>query len=188
MGAALPGLEFDCRRLEQVFQRCFARSENTRLIGGADEPIYLPAGPEREHNELYYREDYFASALHEASHWCIAGAGRRRHVDFGYWYAPEGRNPQQQAAFEQVEVKPQALEWMFSQACGYRFRVSVDNLSADGRAPDTRDFSSRVTQQARLWQSRGLPPRALQFLDALALEFRTGLGLDHLDFGSLPGL
>ena len=40
------------------------------------------------------------------------------------WYAPDGRTKEQQALFEQVEIKPQAIEWMFSKAFGRRFRVS----------------------------------------------------------------
>ncbi len=50
----------------------------------------------------------FASALHEISHWCIAGKARRELVDFGYWYCPDGRDAMTQSQFEDVEVKPQA--------------------------------------------------------------------------------
>ncbi len=38
------------------------------------------------------RTDFFASALHEISHWCVAGKARREQVDFGYWYCPDGRD------------------------------------------------------------------------------------------------
>lgn len=174
---------FEPGRLVRTFSDCFESSHNTVLSGGAAEPVYLPSpGPGQAHR-LLFREDYFASALHEAAHWCIAGEERRLLRDFGYWYAPEGRDPAQQAAFEAVEVKPQALEWCFSLACGYPFQVSVDNLDpVSGALPDTTRFRSAVTQQARAWQASGLPRRAARFFDALAREFGTGLTVDKLVF------
>src|SRR3546814_12851389 len=63
------------------------------------------------------------------AHWCLAGAARRRQDDYGYWYAADGRDLEQQHLFEQVEVKPQALELLFSDVCGLNFCVSVDNLA-----------------------------------------------------------
>jgi elongation factor P hydroxylase len=118
---------YSSRRLEILFERCFLEDYHTRLIGGALEPLYRPGRGTALH-QVYYRQDYFASALHEVAHWCIAGQRRRQQEDFGYWYAPDGRDQKTQRSFEQVEVKPQALEWHFSRACGYRFRLSVDNL------------------------------------------------------------
>ncbi|RLQ20213.1 transporting ATPase [Seongchinamella sediminis] len=173
---------FDCSRLVSVFDDCFGASENTALVGGAEEPLYLPAGNDNPRNLLYFREDYFASALHETAHWCIAGAERRKQVDFGYWYAPEGRSAQQQRAFEAVEVKPQALEWLFSLACGYRFRISADNFADDGQPTGSREFRHAVAAQARRWQQQGLPPRAARFYRALAREFATALALTDLVF------
>lgn len=180
MGAVIRGVGEACafasQRLEKVFDECFLVSENTRLVGGATEPLYQPAAEPGMPHLLYYREDFFASALHEISHWCIAGTERRKLLDFGYWYAPEGRNAEQQLAFETVEVKPQALEWYFAQACGYAFRVSVDNLDpVSGALPDTGDFRGRVEAQARRWQVDGLPSRGELFFRALAAEFETGL-------------
>jgi elongation factor P hydroxylase len=165
---------FNAARLEQVFTTCFAQRWRTVLEGGASEPYYQPASGQGEMHRLFYRSDYFASALHEVAHWCIAGERRRQLADFGYWYAPDGRSPQQQAAFEAVEAKPQALEWFFSRACGYRFRISVDNLGASGEH-DTEPFRRRVLAQACTWQQAGLPQRAQLFFNALALEFGTGL-------------
>jgi elongation factor P hydroxylase len=179
--AALPALRV-CERLETVFQRCFAVSQNTQLVGGAAEPLYLPADKPGTAHRLYYREDFAASALHEVAHWCIAGSARREQVDFGYWYAPEGRSASQQCAFEAVEVRPQALEWLFSVACGLRFRVSVDNFGADGSLPDSAAFCLRVAEQARRYQQQGLPSRARVFRDALATEFGTLAALQALDF------
>ncbi len=75
---------------------------------------------------------FFNSALHEISHWSIAGDKRRLLPDLGYWYAPDGRTAEQQALFEQVEIKPQAIEWLFATAFGRKFRVSLDNLTGEG--------------------------------------------------------
>ncbi len=172
-------VHFSAARLEQVFARCFAKRWCTVLEGGASEPYYLPASGQGEMHRLLYRSDYFASALHEAAHWCIAGDSRRQLADFGYWYAPDGRSPQQQAAFEAVEAKPQALEWFFSRACGYLFRISVDNLGASGEY-DTEPFRQRVLAQAHAWQQVGLPQRAELFFNALAREFGTGLEAGEL--------
>lgn len=180
MGTAADHLRFESRQLEAVFDGCFAQSENTRLFGGASEPLYQPATAAGEKHRLYYREDYFASALHEISHWCIAGPERRLLLDFGYWYAPEGRTGQQQRAFETVEVKPQALEWLFSRACGYRFRVSVDNFTDCGTLPDTTEFCGKVFVQAVHWQQTGLPVRAGQFFQALSAHFGTCVELERL--------
>ena len=69
-----------------VFRACFLASHNTWLKGGADEPVYLPAKNQDGLNYIYFRQDFAASALHEVSHWCIAGSIRRRQEDFGYWY------------------------------------------------------------------------------------------------------
>ncbi|TXS95908.1 elongation factor P hydroxylase [Parahaliea maris] len=176
------------QRLERVFDACFARSENTRLIGGAPEPEYIPAGEPGPggpvgYHRLYYREDYFASALHESAHWCIAGPGRRLLRDFGYWYAPDGRNPEQQAAFQQVEVAPQALEWCFARACGYPFRVSLDNLEGGEAARSQHaTFCDQVTTAANTRVGRGMAPRAARWFDALSAEFGTGVRLSDLLF------
>jgi len=176
-------MHFHATRLERVFDSCFRVQDNTRLLGGAREPVYRPAASPAEYHRLYYREDFFASALHEIAHWCIAGRERRQRVDFGYWYAPEGRDAQQQKAFERVEVKPQALEWIFSLACGYPFRVSVDNLDpVSGQLADTLAFRREVALQAASYQRRGLPRRASELFAALRDEFGTGLGPESLRF------
>ena len=171
---------FPASRLERVFADCFAARWRTRLVGGADEPFYQPAVDEGGVHLLHYRLDYFASALHEAAHWCIAGAARRQLPDFGYWYAPDGRSAEQQREFEAVEYRPQALEWFFSRACGYRFRVSTDNLAAP--QGDALTFRIRVLEQATSWRDSGLPQRASLFFDALAGAFGTGLQARALRF------
>lgn len=169
--------------LEQVFSDCFRKNSNAILQGGYSEPLYQPAATAGQFNVLRYREDFFASALHEVAHWCIAGSARRKQVDFGYWYAPDGRNASQQKAFENVEYKPQALEWFFAKACGYRFRISVDNLNAEGCEPAGEGaFKQRVIQQAKYWRQQGLPVNGATFFKALSKEFGTGDQLNTLHF------
>jgi elongation factor P hydroxylase len=175
--------EFVAECLERVFADCFAADLRTRLLSGAEEPFYQPAIQEGEFHVLSYRADYFASALHEVAHWCIAGPARRQLVDFGYWYAPDGRSESQQQAFEAVECQPQALEWYFSRACAYRFRVSVDNLDAQtGELPDTSGFRRRVYDQVIQWQRDGLPARAAIFFKGLCREFGTAIPPEQLHF------
>jgi len=170
-------------RLERVFADCFADKLHTRLQGGVDEPLYQPARRQGQTHVLYYRADYFASALHEVAHWCIAGAARRQLVDFGCWYAPDGRSGVQQEAFEAVESRPQALEWYFAKACGYRFRVSADNLDrVSGKLPDISGFHRQVYEQALCLQRDGLPRRAAELFHGLSREFNTLITPDALHF------
>lgn len=155
--------------IERVFNAVFADSMNTVLIGGAAEPYYRPADDEDSRHRIFYREDFVASSLHEISHWLVAGAERRLLPDWGYWYAPDGRNATQQAEFEQAEVKPQALEWLLSIACGIRFRVSLDNLSEHAGIGDA--FKGRVYEQACANVCNGVNERARIFYDVLIAEF-----------------
>ena len=151
------------RDLERLFAETFSEAHGARLEGGAAEPEYLPGPPAR----LRYREDYFASALHEVAHWCIAGHRRRALPDYGYWYIPDGRDASAQQAFEAAEARPQALEWCFSLACGAPFRLSFDNLEAASGGARKR-FEGRVLAEARRLRDGTLPPRARSFLRALA--------------------
>lgn len=152
----------------RVFDACFAKQFNTCLVGGAKEPIYLPADATHRHHRIIFTQDYAASALHEIAHWCVAGPERREQVDYGYWYAPDGRTETQQREFERVEVKPQAMEWIFSVAANIRFRLSSDNLAAGLGASDA--FAYNVAQQARIFCTQGLNSRARCFSQALARE------------------
>lgn len=163
----LPG---DCRLvasdLEAIFRECFFAQHATVLEGGAPEPLYLPSGdPERSPHRILYREDYFASALHEVAHWCLAGVERRRLEDYGYWYRPDGRSAREQAEFEQAEARPQAIEWIFSDACGFAFHLSADNL-AGALGPSGR-FEESVRQAKAAFRANGLPDRAERFRAAL---------------------
>jgi hypothetical protein len=158
--------------LVTLFNTLFLESRGTELVRGDDEPEYLPAGIAGGYAQVIFAHGYFASALHEISHWCIAGEQRRQLTDYGYWYCPDGRSPEQQQAFERVEVKPQALEWLFSVACGSRFHISVDNLDGGG-AIDEAGFRQRVVRQACQYLDDGLPARAADFLDALMAFYGT---------------
>lgn len=173
-----------CSDIEIVFQQCFFERFRVRLSGGHSEPLYLPAKGPGACAELRYRENYVSSALHEIAHWCIAGEERRKRVDFGYWYEPDGRSAKQQQAFEQVEIKPQALEWIFSRAAGIRFHISVDNLNNETQAC-SRVFSGAVGAQVLTYLDSGLPPRAGNFAEALADFFKSALVFDATHY-TLP--
>tara|TARA_R110002050_G_scaffold82489_2_gene176643 strand:- start:2167 stop:2748 length:582 start_codon:yes stop_codon:yes gene_type:complete len=145
-----------------LFDELFFSAQNTRLLAGAAEPEYLPSDRQCSYNRVIFAHGFYASALHEISHWCIAGEQRRRQVDFGYWYEPDGRTAEQQRAFEQVEIKPQAVEWLLSEACGRRFYISTDNLDGDPVevAAGRKAFALSVWQQACHYYHHGLPARA----------------------------
>ncbi|MEQ9324457.1 MAG: elongation factor P hydroxylase [Polyangiaceae bacterium] len=151
--------------IERIFAACFRERYATVLVGGGDEPLYLPGEGSWPHR-IVYRHDYVQSAFHEVAHWCIAGPARRQKRDYGYWYAPDGRTDEQQASFEQVEVAPQALEWVFSDAWGSRFELSADNLGS-GCGPSAA-FAAAVAQQRARYHERGMPRRAATFAAALA--------------------
>ena len=170
----------DCQDLISLFAACFAADFNTRLVGGGAEPIYLPADADDPMHRIIFTQDYYRSALHEIAHWCVAGAARRQQVDFGYWYAPDGRSADQQHAFEQVEVKPQALEWLFCAAAGHPFRVSRDNLS--GEATDPTPFKTRVVEQVHAYLHHGIPERPARFIDSLLMHYRPQATLQAADF------
>ena len=154
-----------------LFSNTFYNEYNTRLIKGDDEPIYLPASNNCEYHQIVFAHGYYSSALHEISHWCLAGKERRLKEDFGYWYEPDGRNEQQQKIFESVEIKPQAIEWAFCVAAQKPFNVSADNLN--GVEADTKAFKQSVYKQVQLYLKQGFPPRAKQFIDTLANFYKT---------------
>ena len=169
--------------LETLFKQCFYKDYQTLLIGGADEPLYRPATSADKADCLFYRADYFASALHEIAHWCIAGVERRQQEDWGYWYCPDGRSPEQQRDFESVEVKPQALEWIFSVAAGAPFRISSDNLLGScARAEEGDAFTNAVAAQVQSYQQGALPSRAQHFVLALNEHYGTADALAGSDY------
>ena len=156
-------------QLIDVFNQCFKNAENTVLVAGDKEPYYCPAGQRHRYHRIVFAHGFFASALHEISHWCIAGRVRRQIFDYGYWYEPDGRNAQQQHQFERVERKPQALEWLFSLCAGVRFQVSVDNLS--GITVDRSAFTEAVKDQFLHFYRTKFPTRAEIFARALCHRY-----------------
>lgn len=178
--------DFHCDILVRLFDRTFAESENTRLFKGAEEPIYVPAHysdneyPARDYHRILFTRNYYSSGLHEIAHWCVAGAARRQQLDYGYWYAPDGRSEAQQRAFEQVEVQPQAIEWIFTVASRRRFRVSADNLSMGLGASDS--FKANIHQQVLQYCHQGLSARPLAMTQALQQHYGVANALDARHF------
>lgn len=168
--------------LIRIFNHLFQEQLETVLVGGGSEPVYLPKNTAqgRRYHEVIFRLDYPSSALHEAAHWCIAGDERRLLEDYGYWYAPDGRTEQQQKAFEQVEVLPQAIEWVFSRAAGLKFQISADNLEAGGGPSNA--FVEAVYQRVISLCEQGLPDRAARYASALAVDFERPRYLDKASY------
>ena len=160
---------YHCSAAIKIFNQCFKSSINTELVRGGHEPIYIPRSQYYPWDRVIFAHGFFSSALHEISHWCIAGEKRRKLVDFGYWYNPDGRTPEQQTEFEKVEIKPQAIEWAFTEAAGRRFQVSTDNLN--GAEPDREGFTKNVAAQLARYKADGFPPRAERFINALENTF-----------------
>ena len=157
--------------LIMLFNATFSDTENTVLVRGEHEPIYTPAKSSQLHHHIVFAHGYFASALHEIAHWCIAGKQRRLLEDYGYWYSPDGRDVEQQTEFETVEVKPQAIEWAFSCVSGKPFTVSTDNLN--GAPADTQGFEQAVKLQAMYYLEHGFPTRAAEFIGVLQTFYQT---------------
>ena len=164
----------DAPQVMCLFNREFAVSDKTELIGGAAEPYYQPGSPHR----IYFRADYVRSALHEVAHWCVAGRRRRQVPDYGYWYSPDGRDAEQQQAFFAVEARPQAIERCFCEAIGIAFSPSVDNVGAQIDPPQMRRFESRIQDWCDQFERTGMPSRAARFV--MALRSTTSLSQDSV--------
>ena len=163
-----------------LFNDCFYETYNTKLVKGEDEPIYLPAGvgegkiAPQPYAQIVFAHGFYASAMHEIAHWCLAGAQRREQLDYGYWYCPDGRTAAQQSQFQAVEIKPQAIEWGLAAAANFPFQVSCDNLSGDefGQQPDRYAFQADIFAQVKYYIQQGFPKRALQFMTQLATFYK----------------
>jgi len=155
------------REIAGRFNAFVGRAHGTLLVGGAAEPLYLPARPAdgRSRAIIRYTLDYAQSALHEIAHWCVAGAARRMLADYGYWYVPPPRSAAQQAAFFAAETRAQALESVFADACGLKFQVSVDQTGAIGE--EVRNFAMLVAEHAERIRREGPRGRAGEVLEAL---------------------
>ena len=141
---------------------------NTTIVGGFDEPFYKTFVSEQA-AQIQFSHDYIRSALHELAHWCVAGKERRKLDDFGYWYAADGRNQQQQNEFFQVEIKPQAIEWAYSIVLGINFEASVDNLGTQVQGVD--EFNDNLKKQLKQYVTNGFPKRTQEIL-ALFSKYR----------------
>lgn len=153
--------------LEKTFYDVFFSDYQTILVGGFEEPFYQACDPQGT-AQIQYRFDYASSALHEVSHWCVAGSERRQQDDFGYWYAEDGRSLAQQKEFEKFEVRPQAYECIFHWAAGMRFDVSVDNLALPDY--DASPFREAVLERVHVLLESGLPTRVERFASALFVK------------------
>lgn len=167
----------------EVFHACFLTQYRTRLEGGESEPFYQPAANDADWHFIYFREDFASSALHEIAHWCIAGAKRREMADFGYWYEGD-RSACRQREFELLEVGPQALEWVLSEASKTPFRVSCDNF--DEAALETARFRQQVWDEVHALLARGLPPRSRLFAEALIAKTGRAAALEASTYKELP--
>lgn len=159
MNCAEPGPP-SAAEIAACFNRLFGQCHRVLMIGGGAEPEYLPATLTSP-GYVRYRSDYAHSALHEAAHWCIAGARRRQQVDYGYWYQPPPRDESAQRAFARVEARVQALEAILTTAVGMVFQVSLDDV--DNLLGFETDFTDSVCAERAAWLRRGLPPRAEKF-------------------------
>jgi len=185
--------QYNPDQLVGIFDNLFLLQWNTRLdycqSEGHDEPIYLPRDEQRAHHRILFAHGFFASALHEISHWCIAGEKRRLLIDFGYWYEPDGRSAQQQREFENVEIRPQAIEWILTKACGRKFNISTDNLdgSESEIAAGRELFARNVLIQVKKYLEYGLPQRAGILKQALLDYYQVNKELtsDHFQLSEL---
>lgn len=165
----------DAGAIRAVFNACFQSRYDVTMLGGAAEPLYEPARAGRP-ARLWHREDFAASALHEAAHWCIAGADRRQRIDFGYWYVPAPRDAASQRRFEAVEARPQALEQWLAAAAGVTFRPSFDDVGNDER--DRGAFLVAFADARQRLVREGVPTRARSFAAALRARRAGGLPID----------
>ena len=134
--------------ISSCFNALFEQKYRVQLVGGASEPVYIPPSEVRPMGVLRYREDFAASALHESAHWCIAGAARRKQIDFGYAYIAPPRSAVTQQQFYAYELKSQALERVFCESAGVKFRISSDNLDGNFNEIGEQNFAARVERCA----------------------------------------
>ncbi len=141
------------------------------LSPGADEPFYQAPNKDKQ-SVIFSNQDFFSSALHEIAHWCIAGPERQKLDDYGYWYEPDGRNHEQQAAFYQVEIRPQAIEWAFHLAANCAFKFSLDNLNNQPCFELETNFKRNVYAQLQDYFLNGFPASAQAVIQLLCCDYR----------------
>ena len=157
----------------ECFNRVFHASYKVRLQGGGEEPDYLPRTGQRD-ALIIAREDFPASALHEAAHWCVASRRQRALPDYGYSYVPPPRSPAGQAAFFAAEQRVQTVEWYLARRAGAAFRASADDPELP--VQELEYFQAKLWPQVQRWERSvnhstpstvAPPPRALIFGQAL---------------------
>lgn len=157
----------------ECFNTLFGTAFNVQLHGGGAEPDYLPpayaqSGPMIA-GRIVAREDFAASALHEAAHWCVASQRQRRLPDYGYAYIPPPRGAPGQAQFFVSEQRTQATECYLARRAGVSFSASADDpdfcLVAVQRFQD--DLHARVERWEDVRSPECAPPRAIQLGQAL---------------------
>jgi len=152
-----------------IFNELFLESENTVIELSLDEPLYVPALKADECSKILFSHGFFSSALHEISHWLVAGEQRRKLEDYGYWYKPDGRTFKEQLEFEKVEILPQAIEWILSVCCDHRFHFSADNLNSGFVISE--QFKQNVSLKAQSLLEHGLPDRMEKLVNELVNGF-----------------
>lgn len=80
--------------------------------------------------------------------------------------------------------RPQALEWIFSEASCNQFRVSCDNF--DERVLDFDRFRVNVQFEVHRWLKEGLPRRANKFTRALLTLTGRHQALDPVTYKEPP--
>lgn len=147
------------------FNARLGRRWGVLLIGGAAEPVYLPATAARP-AWIRYARDHAASVLHELAHWCQAGPAARCHEDYGLAYEPPPRDSAAQRRFYAAEVPVQALEKLLSEAVGLPFRCSDDNPGV-ALGPERGEFEARVDAACEDLRRQGPDATTGAVLDAL---------------------
>ncbi len=137
------------------FNRLFAARYRVQLRGGGVEPDYLPP-TQLAPGALIAREDFAASALHEAAHWCVASTARRAQIDYGYVYLPPPRSAAEQQQFFASELRNQAVELYLSAAAGVPFRASADD--PDLGLAQLEAFEEQVRALTAQWEGVAAPP------------------------------
>ena len=152
------------------FEAALRAEFEVRMIGGADEPRYLPAqagqaGCQAREAVIHCRADFAPSALHEAAHWLLASPAQRALEDYGLTYVPPPREPAAQARFYAAELAVQALEAWLSKRAGIAFRASGDD--PDTSLATLASFDATV-QQIAAWYDT---PLGGLFVPATARRF-----------------
>lgn len=154
-------------QVEEAFNHWAIPKYNTKLQGGFAEPFYKTFHRDEtgklKSAEIQYRENFLRSALHEISHWCIAGNERRLMDDFGYWYTEENRDQKQQNEFYKVEIRPQAIEMGLCEALNIPFNISADNLNSNNLG-EIDSFRQAVMLQYSEYKKNEFPHRAGEFI------------------------